>query len=412
MLKVLHVVKTSDGAKWAAYLIKSLVKLGIQVHVVLPSKSGTLIDYWSKTGAILHFADFRLPIGSPTKFAKHVKAIRELVYQIKPDLIHSHFVTTTLMLRLALGRNHTIPRIFHVPGPLHLEYSLYRNFEILTSGISDYWIASSLYTRNLYLKIGMPSERVFLSYYGLDFEEISSINSNSEEIIKNLNIPQNCILIGNISYMYPPKYFLGHFKGIKRHEDIIKAISIVSKERNDVYTVLVGGQWGKFHWYENKLKKIALKKAPGKIKFTGHIKHSEVIGILPKFNLVIHVPISENCGGVVEPLFFGIPTIASNVGGLPEVVIDGKTGWLVPPRNYKILAQTILEVLNNYDEALRRSYLGSQLVQTMFDVNRTAKEVIAIYEHICNPNKPIPKEFDSNHFLQQIQNFQNNSLIK
>ena len=63
--------------------------------------------------------------------------------EINPDLIHSHFVTTTLMLRLALGRRHKIPRIFQVPGPLHLEHWHTRTLEIASAGKKDFWIGSS-----------------------------------------------------------------------------------------------------------------------------------------------------------------------------------------------------------------------------------------------------------------------------
>ena len=45
------------------------------------------------------------------------------------------------------------------------------------------------------------------------------------------------------------------------------------------------------------------------------------------------MPISENCGGVIELLAAGVPTVASRVGGLPEVVHDGVTGWTVPWRS-------------------------------------------------------------------------------
>lgn len=399
-MRVLHIVKTSDGARWAAEQVKVLVQLGIQVYVALPSAEGEAIRYWRRSGASLHFVNCSLPIGSPWKFKQRVKEICELVEMIQPDLIHSHFVTTTLMLRLALGRNHSIPRIFQVPGPLHLEYPVYRSIELATSGESDYWIASSRYIRNLYLQNGISSQRVFLSYYGMDFEGLSA--NTSEDFRKRFGIPAGYHIVGNISYMYPPKYFLGHFTGLKRHEDIIKAISIVCKKRKDVIGVLVGGQWGRGQRYERKLQKLAKRLASDRIIFTGRLSHSEAINALRNFDLVVHVPISENCGGVVESLLFGVPTIASSVGGLPEVIIDGMTGWLVPPCAPKALAEAVLYVLDNYEEGLRRARLGAQLVRIMFDVQRTAKEVVAIYEHICNPSKPINEEFDSGRFVKEI----------
>ena len=82
-------------------------------------------------------------------------AIRRLVPHVPPDLIHSHFVTTTLALRLALGPDTPTPRLFQVPGPLHLEHALYRRMELSSAGPSDYWVASSDYIRRIYVRYGV-----------------------------------------------------------------------------------------------------------------------------------------------------------------------------------------------------------------------------------------------------------------
>ena len=99
----------------------------------------------------------------------------------------------------------------------------------------------------------------------------------------------------------------------------------------------------------------------------------------------MHVPLSENCVGVIEPLNAEVPVIASSVSGLPEVIIDRRTGWLVPPRRSHLLARAILEVLDHGEEGRRMAVLGKQLVDTMFDVERTGREVYEIYRHVRDP---------------------------
>ena len=121
-----------------------------------------------------------------------------------------------------------------------------------------------------------------------------------------------------------------------------------------------------------------------------------------RFDCVVHVPVSENCGGVVEPLSKKIPTIASQVGGLPEVVLDGVTGWLVPPRDPRALGMCIVRVLESSAEAERRASLGQQLVRRMFDVSRTATEVAGIYEHVLGHSRSAPPEFDSSSYLREV----------
>jgi glycosyltransferase involved in cell wall biosynthesis len=124
-----------------------------------------------------------------------------------------------------------------------------------------------------------------------------------------------------------------------------------------------------------------------------------VTGAWGDFDLAVHVPVSENCGGVVEPLLAGVPVVASKVGGLPEVVFDGRTGMLVDPEDPETLALKIEEALDDLPRCREMARRGSRLVATMFDVRRTAKEIAAIYEFL-NMNGALPGEFDSRSFVE------------
>ena len=112
--------------------------------------------------------------------------------------------------------------------------------------------------------------------------------------------------------------------------------------------------------------------------------------------VALHVPITENCGGCLEPLLTGVPTIAGNVGGLPELVIDGVTGRTVAVRQRDELVHAILDVVSNpaYYRTLAEN--GRQLVRTMFDVVRTSAEVHQVYEHILGRG-PRPTPFNPQH---------------
>ncbi len=386
-MRVLHVVKTTDGAAWAAAQAAVLSHLGIEVHVALPLDKGIAVVRWKVAGAKIHIIDCSLPVLFPQRIPSRAKTIRELISSVKPDIIHSHFVTTTIMLRIALGRNHYIPRIFQVPGPLHLEYFIPRSIEISLAGTADWWVPSSRFALQLYRSHGVPNDRLFLSYYGVDIDALKKSISN-KEIRKHIDSSHNMV-VGNVNYMYPPKYLLGQTFGIKRHEDVIDALSIVLSKRTDVMGLLVGGQWGKGTAYEKGLKQRAMRVGNGRILMPGRVSNDEALDWWKQFTCVVHVPISENCGGVVEPLIYGIPVIASYVGGLPEVIINGVTGWSVPPKKPVKLAETILYVLDNLSEARHRADRGRELVSIMFDVNRTGEEIANLYYHIlCGSSLP------------------------
>jgi glycosyltransferase involved in cell wall biosynthesis len=397
MMKILHVVKTSHGARWAALQAGVLTRLGLDVHVVLPTDKGEAIAYWQSAQATMHIGDFSLPLGQPQAFSAKKRLIRELVEAVQPDIIHSHFVTTTMMLRLALGRNHPIPRIFQVPGPLHMEHALYRYAETSLAGNSDYWVASSRYTGCLYARHGVAADKLFLSYYGFDIKDL--VSDSQSLMHARYNLPPHVKLVGNINYMYPPKFFLGQKHGLKRHEDVIDALALVTRQRDDVIGVLVGGQWGDGSSYEAKLRRRAQVKAGDKILFAGRVPAQEALKMWHDFDCAIHVPHSENCGGVVEPLAARVPTIASDVGGLPEVVLDGLTGWIVPVGQPHILADRVQAVLADRETAQKRAQAGQKLVHHMFDVNRTGAEIAHIYAYLLGLSAEKPQPFDAHAYI-------------
>ncbi|MFN7993902.1 MAG: glycosyltransferase family 4 protein [Bryobacteraceae bacterium] len=385
-MRVLHVIKTSDGALWAAEMASRLVALGVDVHVALPSGDGAAHPVWRRSGATIHIADLSLPVRSLWNFAKAKQTVQRLVDRVNPDLIHSHFVATTLMLRAALGRHHPIPRLFQVPGPLHLEHSTFRRLDLMTAGAADSWIASSDCIRQHYIRANVDPKRVFLSYYGTNIGRIETVRTN--RLRSRLGVSDSQLLIGNICHMYAPKLYLGQFHGIKEHETLIDALALVVRKRSDVVGALVGGGWNRARRYEVRLRKRAARRAGTHIILPGPVDGQFAASAWADFDCVVHVPASENCGGVVEPLLAGVPTIASAVGGLPEVVVNGLSGYLVPPRDPEALADCILDVLDNFQAAKRTATFGQQRVRQLFDVQRTAGEVQRVYQTVVGARTP------------------------
>jgi glycosyltransferase involved in cell wall biosynthesis len=402
-MRVLHAVKTVDGARWAIDQVRELVALGLEVHVLLPAFSGRFMSSWRETGAVLHALPVDLPVKSPWRLPEMRHQVRGLVDRVKPDIIHSHFFGTTVLMRMALGPNHPVPRIFQVPGPLHLEHALFRRWELQTAGPADRWIASSRYIQSLYLAHGVSEDRVFLSYYGNHqaLPKVLGAQPRAGQWRQRLGIAPHQKVVGNINYIYPPKWYLGQTRGLKRHEDVIDALALVCQSRDDVTGVLVGSQWGAGDRYQKSLARRAANVGAGRILMPGHLVSEEVASAWHDFDLAVHVPSSENCGGVVEPLQAGVPVIASRVGGLPEVVFEGVTGQLVSPGNVQELATAISNALNQLEVMRQGADRGAALVTTMFDATRTAKEVANIYGHIARA-EPRPEFFDSSAFVAKF----------
>jgi glycosyltransferase involved in cell wall biosynthesis len=109
---------------------------------------------------------------------------------------------------------------------------------------------------------------------------------------------------------------------------------------------------------------------------------ADVPALYPDLDLAVVPSHSESVGGAVEPLLSGVPVVATNVGGLPDLVRENETGWQVPPRSPEALARAISDALRDKDEARRRTLPGQRLARHLFDVERTGREVAAIYEQI------------------------------
>jgi glycosyltransferase involved in cell wall biosynthesis len=303
------------------------------------------------------------------------------------------------MLRMVLGRNHPIPRVFQVPGPLHLEHWYTRKMDLLTAGKRDCWIASSQFTLGRYESAGICHARRFLSYYSTEVNLFSQHRTG--HLRRRLNIPADAFVVGNINLIYPPKRYLGQTVGLKCHEDVIRAIASVQKERPNVWGVLIGGTFGTDQHYEKKLRKLAENTGAGRILMPGKFSSGDVAQSWPDFDCAVHVPLSENCGGAVEPLLCHVPTIASKVGGLPEYVHNCKTGTLVPVHRPDLLASAIMNVVDRPNLYRQFARCGGALVSAMFDSKRCGKEILDIYGHILRGD-PRPAEFVPGLFLDSM----------
>ena len=397
-MKVLHLCMTSQGGRWASAQARVLSRRGIEEHVALPALEGPVTSEWIANGAQVHRIDYTLSPLHPLATSSGLDQLRRLVALIQPEVIHSHHVKAAIMARLALRGYYPAPRIFQVPGPFHMEKFPFRMVEVSTATKEDYWIATSRAILSHYLRAGVSSERVFLSYAGTENERFSG--QRTGVLRKRLGLADSEFVVGNISYIYTPRWYFMQRVGLKCHEDLIDGISIAAEKDQSIRGVLIGGPWGTDSAYFEKVREYARKRSSNAVIMPGAFNKEQVASAIWDFDCAAHVPNSENCGGVVEPLLCGIPTIASRTGGLVEVVMDGSTGITVPVGNPNALSEAILCVRNRYDEMSNQAHAGQMLVQTMFDINRTAAEVAEIYRYVLGQRTSAPDEFSSTEFLK------------
>jgi len=373
-MRVLHLLKTAVGASWALRQTSELVKLGVEVHLALPE--GPMVNKYREAGVKVHIFDPSINIRHPFSNIKQVKKLRDLVAAVCPDLIHSHFVATTLLMRLAL-RKSSIPRIFHVPGPLHLEHGLFRRIELCMANKQDYWLASCLWTQNKYQQCGVSPKKVGLAYYGVNEDDFLFNNSSDNQLREDLGLSKEDFLVGMVAYFYGPKAYLGQTRGLKGHEDLIDAMAIVNHQYPNVKCVFVGGPWGNSQKYFEQVKTYAKHKAGDNCIFLG--QRNDVPKLYPQFDLAVHPSHSENVGGAVESMYAQVATLTSDVGGFPDLVTDGETGYIAAAKSPNELASKIIEAINNPEERKKRIVKGLEKVTQVMNVEHNARQVNDFY---------------------------------
>jgi glycosyltransferase involved in cell wall biosynthesis len=252
--------------------------------------------------------------------------------------------------------------------------------EIATAGNSDNWIGSCRCTCEYYRKSGINDGRIFLSYYGTDLDAFQCKPSST--LRKELGVSDQTKIIGMVAYMYPPKRCLRQKRGIKGHEDFIDAVAICLQHVPDMVPVIIGGAWNNAFSYEKRVREYAAKKCGNRVVFLG--ERHDVPDLYPDFDVAVHPSLSENVGGAVESLLNAVPTIATSVGGFPDLVRHGETGWLVPPAHPQQLADTIVKVLKDPVHAKEVANHGKRLAMHLFDVRRSAGEIAEIYRTILS----------------------------
>lgn len=380
-MKILYILKTNYGAAWAFRQAKWIKdNFGVEFVVVIPNETEGYASKYKEEGMKVIEADLSLPLKKPWLYKQRKRLLNEIVNKEKPDLIHCHFVINILFSRIALKKS-KIPRLFQVPGPLHLENFFFRNIEIGLKNQYDYWAGACKKTCEIYRKNNIEDDRVFLCYYGDDIKSIMDVEPDGR-LRAQYGIGNDTEIVSTVSYFYKPKYYLMQFRGLKGHEDFLDAMSIVCKKRPGVKAVVVGGPWGNSQRYMDKVCRYAKKKCGDSVIFTGY--RNDVLKIYKEMDVVVHPSHSENLGGALESLALSVPTISTNVGGFTDIVIDNETGYVVDKKSPEQLAAAILKMLENKQKAKEMAKNGQKIVYKLCDINSTAKSVYDTYCEILS----------------------------
>ncbi|MFZ8826284.1 MAG: glycosyltransferase family 4 protein [Candidatus Caldipriscus sp.] len=125
------------------------------------------------------------------------------------------------------------------------------------------------------------------------------------------------------------------------------------------------------------------------VKFLGKLSAEDLMEEYKRSDIFVLPSIVDSRGdteglGVVllEALSFGLPVIASNVGGIPDIVEDGKTGILVPEKDPVAIADAIEKLLSNWENAKLMVLRGQEMIRERFSSEKIADKLVRIYDYL------------------------------
>lgn len=300
--------------------------------------------------------------------------IWRIIKKYNPLIVHTHSSKAGLMGRLAAKLAGT-PIIVHTPhGHVFFGYfgpfktKLFIIFEKLASRITDKIVALTNREKKDHILFKIAEEDKFsVIYSGIELNILKESSSEEKQNLKKeLGIPENSLIVGTAGRLVP----------VKGPEFLVKASKYIISKYPDTYFMFTGD--GPL---EQDLKRKALEMGiSDNIIFLGW--RDDLAKIISIYDIFVLPSLNEGMGRVlVEAMALGKSIVASNVGGIPDLVIHGKNGFLVPPKNPKELAKYIQVLLEDKDKREKMGLAGKEMAYN-FTSERMVEKIANLYKKL------------------------------
>jgi glycosyltransferase involved in cell wall biosynthesis len=226
----------------------------------------------------------------------------------------------------------------------------------------DSVISPSRYLAGAYARAGVPNAKLRVIGYGVDVERFSRVRK-----ARNRNLIR-------FSFMG----YLGRHKGV---HILLSALPLLRNKTNGRrFQVNIVGDGDLRETLEGKVRQMELGSA---VKFLGKVPHSKIDEVLGETDVVVLPSIwPENQPvSIMEAMAARIPVIASRIGGIPELVQDGLTGYLFEPGNPEELAQR-MAVFILYPEKIEILGENAKIAMAANTLERQVEEVVGVYNSL------------------------------
>ncbi len=297
-------------------------------------------------------------------YFRAISQIRKVIKQFQPDILHAHYASS-----------------FGLLGAL----SNFQPFVVSAWG-SDIFTFPSSRLRKAILKYTFSNADVILSTSKAMKNETKKY-TNKEILLTPFGIDTARFYPDNPKSIFGEEdLVIGTIKTLKKFygiEYLIRAFHLLKLKHPSVpIKLLVVGGGDQMEYLKNLASSLGIMKDT---TFTGFISPNEVAAYHNMLDIYVAPSIRESFGvAVLEASACAKPVIVTNAGGLPEVVDDGKTGYIVEIENPQMIADKIEKLL--FDKNLRMKFgeNGREKVLKEYDWNNSVKTMISIYKSLKN----------------------------
>ena len=355
----------SSGDIFTSRWTNSFTRLGYEVHLLVQEP----LKEEFNPEVIVHYLPFRRPWGA----ILNVPRLRWLVRKIKPDLLHVFSVSQDGLLGRLSGFHPSLVSVlgydvFNLPDKSRLMQ------RIIIKNLKFYdWIGSTSNMMAHQVRLLFPQvTKLTVTPFGVDTEVFKPIND-----FKN----DEFITIGTVktmNYKYGVDILIRAYS--KAYEILLKTMPHVS---NKLRLLIVGGG-PQLNELINLTKQL---KIDGSVDFTGFIKNKNVPEYLNRMNIYVAMSRmkSESFGvAIVEASACSLPVIVSDIGGLPEVVENGKTGYLVESENVDAVTEVLIKLITDKDLRDKMGESGRKFVREKYEWSKCVDIMEGIYDRLIH----------------------------
>jgi glycosyltransferase involved in cell wall biosynthesis len=362
---VVHIAESTGWAGGERYLLALATELDrkrFTLSVIVPD-AGPLVERLHGLGVETCRVPLNERLVSPRAFLALVRALRRL----RPVIVQSHGARSNVYTRLA-ARFARVPIVVSTVHNSLFDYevagwrrALYVLAERLTSPLADRIVAvSQAIARDLLERYGIDAARTVVVHNGIDAWAFRPARS-AAAVRAEMRVPHGRRVVVMAGRMTPQKGW----------DVLLEAAARLARARDDIFWLLAG----------NGPLYPALTRRAGELGVQGCFvgARADMADLFGCADLVVLASRSEGLPfALLEAMALGKPVVATRVGGVPEVVDDGRSGRLVPPEDPAALATAVAAVLDAPD-ATAMGARGRARVQTAFTLDAMIRGLERVY---------------------------------